>query len=141
MNNTAKIVAFPGDLSVGAGGRLTFQMSMPTNFVGKRFVMDVRDSATFATANVFINSMKHDNFEMIANGNTGIVNSTAFPPNLVFATAGAISATSNVLTFNESFNVADSFEFTVTNPFPFGVVIWAWWETSYGESCGCRKSR
>lgn len=141
MHSTeAKIIGFPGDLSVGAGGTLTFTMEAPCDFVGRRFVIDFLDAATFTSLNCMVRSLRHDNLELVANGRTSLVQNP-FPPPVILAIGapGTLSAATTpnepYARFNEQFYTGDLFSMTLFNHTATNGIAVAYWITAYGEKC------
>ncbi len=139
MHSTeAKIVGFPGDLSVGAGGTLTFTMEAPCDFVGVRFVLDFLDAATGTSNPCFVRSLRHDNMEFIANGRTALVQNPFLPPLITLSggAGNAVATSPNMAKFHEQFYTGDLFTMTIFNPTANNGLAVAYWITEYGEKCG-----
>lgn len=142
-SSDAKVIAFPGDLSLGAGGTLTFAMESPCDFLGRRFVIDFVDAATFTSLSCMVRSLRHDNLELVANGRTGLVTNSIFGPPLTTAVAGAgtlsTAVSPTMAQFHEQFHTGDLFTMTLFNHTAIGGLAIAYWVTDYGEKCGkCR---
>ena len=138
----AKIVAFPGDLSIGAGGTLTFSMEMPCDFVGRRFVIDFLDAAQNTSLACMVRSLRHDNYELVANGRTALVQSTAFAPPVMIlsnATGQSLNSSQTMCEFHEQFYTGDLFTMTLFNHTATAGLAVAYWITDYGYKCSkCR---
>ena len=148
--SNAKIIGFPGDTSIGPNTTRTFQMSMPCDFVGRRFSLNFLDlaGAVINQLPVFVRSMQHDNLEFIANGRTSLVPGDAFAPPLTpvenaAATALSLASSQTMAEFHEEFYQGDLFQITLFNPSGLTAgVAFMYWITDYGEKCGkCRKQR
>lgn len=147
MNSTdAKIIGFPGDLSIGPGATLTFLMESPCDFLGRRLVVESIDLATGSNQVVMIRSARHDNLELIANGRVSLVPNTAFPPPIwrfepSAVGSGAATATDTYCEFHEQFYTGDLFEITIFNQTANNTQNIIYWITDYGEKCGCPRKR
>lgn len=143
--NKAKVIGLPGDTSIGPGGTRTLSMDAPCDFIGRRLCIQAIDTATGSDELVIVQSVTHDNKEMIGHGRTSLVPSIAFcPPVWRFLTAaGPVSAAGvNPGTeFHEEFCVGDLFTVTIFNQTGQNIQMLIYWVTDYGESCGCKKRR
>ena len=135
----AKLVCLPGATGIGPATTLTFAFDMPTQFVGTRLVIFVKDGVTQVPANnaLVVLSLKHNNREMLADGMTSQISGEHFAPwNIQGPNTIIISDTGYYLEFHEQFQQGDNFTLVLRNIDPANSVNTSiFWVTDYGEKC------
>lgn len=144
LSTTPKIVTMPGDLSLGPGGTLTFTMRAPCDFLGRRLVIESIDLASGSNQVLIVQSILHDNHELVANGRFNGAPNSAFAPTVwrfepVAGANGSATQTKTFCELHEAFCVGDVFSVTLFNPTVNNTQNFIYWITDYGDKCTCKK--